>query len=384
MSSVRLCLCCCEGNLPERLFPSWPNWGSCRVCPFTWACPELSCILTTGGCCTCDSRDVALGQVSVGEGASPSAHELIFPIFWSFPNALDILASLLPNCDNIRISLMFSLSVGTKWGKVANFLNAFMMHPKSGYHIDQRINWKDLWWQWRTISMRPSSLLQVLNAFIIAFTLGKTFTRSFPMAHCSTSISYVPNWHACPGVSLLGVSPLRSRPKLPKGTTSFGEVRFMRWCWTTWGKSLFHIFFLLEDFVIQKKLCEKTSCRCLSVLFSAWSSTFCMQDGPGFRHVHVTHFGKREKCSLLLSLKFETCHCAPRNPLWARWMYVHTYIYIYIVTLCLRCTRCNPLWAYFVKKQKKYIYIYTSSSWASRGRKFQKKKELYSKERICL
>ena len=28
--------------------------------------------------------------------------------------------------------------------------------------------------------------------------------------------------------------------------------------------------------------------------------------------------------------------------------------------------------------------LYTSSSWASRGRKFQKKKELYSKERICL
>ena len=35
-----------------------------------------------------------------------------------------------------------------------------------------------------------------------------------------------------------------------------------------------------------------------------------------------------------------------------------------------------------------YIYIiisiYTSSSRASRGRKFQKNKELYSKERICL
>ena len=28
--------------------------------------------------------------------------------------------------------------------------------------------------------------------------------------------------------------------------------------------------------------------------------------------------------------------------------------------------------------------LYTSSSRASRGRKFQKKKELYSKERICL
>ena len=32
----------------------------------------------------------------------------------------------------------------------------------------------------------------------------------------------------------------------------------------------------------------------------------------------------------------------------------------------------------------RYISIYTSSSRASRGRKFQKKKELYSKERICL
>ena len=31
-----------------------------------------------------------------------------------------------------------------------------------------------------------------------------------------------------------------------------------------------------------------------------------------------------------------------------------------------------------------YIYIYTSSSRASRGRKFQKKKVVYSKERICL
>ena len=30
------------------------------------------------------------------------------------------------------------------------------------------------------------------------------------------------------------------------------------------------------------------------------------------------------------------------------------------------------------------IYIYTSSSRASRGRKFQKKKVVYSKERICL
>ena len=32
----------------------------------------------------------------------------------------------------------------------------------------------------------------------------------------------------------------------------------------------------------------------------------------------------------------------------------------------------------------KWSYIYTSSSRASRWRKFQKKKELYSKERICL
>ena len=30
------------------------------------------------------------------------------------------------------------------------------------------------------------------------------------------------------------------------------------------------------------------------------------------------------------------------------------------------------------------VFLYTSSSRASRGRKFQKKKELYSKERICL
>ena len=40
----------------------------------------------------------------------------------------------------------------------------------------------------------------------------------------------------------------------------------------------------------------------------------------------------------------------------------------------------SPFWAQAAKRKT----IYTSSSRASRGRKFQKKKELYSEERICL
>ena len=38
----------------------------------------------------------------------------------------------------------------------------------------------------------------------------------------------------------------------------------------------------------------------------------------------------------------------------------------------------------YFPKVRAIIYLYTSSSRASRGRKFQKKKVVYSKERICL
>ena len=71
------------------------------------------------------------------------------------------------------------------------------------------------------------------------------------------------------------------------------------------------------------------------------------------------------------------------------YIYIHTqYIYIYpIHTIC----PIYPIRPIYPTYGMIYIthtivseYISTSSSRASRGRKFQKKKELYSKERICL
>ena len=56
------------------------------------------------------------------------------------------------------------------------------------------------------------------------------------------------------------------------------------------------------------------------------------------------------------------------------WMFgcldVCMYVCMYVCTYVCMCIQIKA--------------IYTSSSRASRGRKFQKKKELYSKERICL